>query len=437
MTLVRATMSLLLVLPLVGVAASGLAIADDNGNQQLTGNWGGVRTDLKESGVDLNFGYTSEIAYNPEGGDTHLVRNADQWTFAASLDLKRLLDVDNATIKLAITDRNGNNLSDDAEFGTLQQVQEIYGRGQTWRLTQFWYDQTYFSEKLDWKIGRLTVGEDFAAFSCEFENLTFCGAQPGNIVGDYWFNWPVSQWATRLKINIDNRAGYFQIGAYQVNPEFLDNHHAVLPRFPSGTTGALIPVEFGWTPELGEARLPGSYKFGGWYDTSTATEVFDDINHDPAIITGLRFNQTHGRYGGYINFQQQVTGSDGDDPARGLSLFLNATVADDQTATTDYQISAGVTSKGFFDGRPDDVIGLAIGTTHVNDHVADGEKLVNEAALGPVAVQHSEYVTELYYGCQVTGWLLARPNLQFVRHPGGTNDNKDVVVIGLKTSINF
>jgi porin len=54
---------------------------------------------------------------------------------------------------------------------------------------------------VDWKIGRITFGEDFASFSCDFQNLTFCGAQPSNLVGNYIYNWPVSQRATRLKFN--------------------------------------------------------------------------------------------------------------------------------------------------------------------------------------------------------------------------------------------
>jgi carbohydrate-selective porin OprB len=70
-------------------------------------------------------------------------------------------------------------LSDDARLGTLQQVQEVFGRGQTLRLTQFWYDQKFIDGAIDWKIGRITFGEDFAAFSCDFQNLTLCGAQPG------------------------------------------------------------------------------------------------------------------------------------------------------------------------------------------------------------------------------------------------------------------
>lgn len=61
------------------------------------------------------------------------------------------------------------------------------------------------------------MGEDFANFSCDFQNLTFCGSQPGNLVSGYWVNWPTSQWATRIKLQVSQQT-YVQIGAYQVNP---------------------------------------------------------------------------------------------------------------------------------------------------------------------------------------------------------------------------
>jgi porin len=89
----------------------------------------------------------------------------------------------------------------NAGLDTLQQVHEVFGRGQTRPLTQFWYDQKFIDGAVDWKIGRITFGEDFASFSCDFQNLTFCGAQPSNLVGNYIYNWPVSQRATRLKFN--------------------------------------------------------------------------------------------------------------------------------------------------------------------------------------------------------------------------------------------
>ena len=223
------------------------------------------------------------------------------------------------------TDRNGSNLSDDARLGTLQQVQEVFGRGQTLRLTQFWYDQKFIDGAVDWKIGRITFGEDFAAFSCDFQNLTFCGAQPGNLVGNYIFNWPVSQWATRLKFNLQG-VGYFQFGVFDANPNYLKVSQSALPVFYSGSTGLLIPAELGWLPKFG--NLQGSYKFGGWYDTSTAPDVVTDVNGNPAVLSGQPLLQSRGRYGAYVNFLQQVIRPSQANSAGALSLFFNATMAD-------------------------------------------------------------------------------------------------------------
>ena len=46
--------------------------------------------------------------------------------------------------------------------------------------------------------------------------------------------------------------------------------------------------QLAWLPKFGDGALPGSYKIGAWYDTSTADDVVDDINGDPIVLTGLR-----------------------------------------------------------------------------------------------------------------------------------------------------
>jgi porin len=383
----------------------------------LLGDWGGARTRLKDRGIDFQFGYTSESAYNVTGGVKNEFSYTDQYSAGVTFDLDRLLDIHDAQFQVTLSQRTGNNLSAAAQLGTLQQVQEVYGRGQTIRLTDFWFDQKYADGLIDWKIGRLTVGEDFASFSCDFQNLTFCGSDPGNLVGNYIYNWPISQWATRAKVNL-NGFGYFQAGVYDANPRYLGLDGQVLPVFFKHSTGAIIPVELGWLPTFGGGTLPGSYKFGAWYDTSTADDVVDDINGDPLALTGLPARQHHGRYGGYINFQQQVT----DD----LSLFLNVVMADKRTSTTDRQIAAGLVYAGLFKSRPKDDIGFAAGTTHVNSRVSDEED-----------IQGSEYAFELYYTYRPRAGLLIRPNLQYIVHPGGTSQNDDVFALGLKTSANF
>jgi porin len=382
----------------------------------LFGDWNGERTRLKDRGIDFQFGFTGEAAYNATGGIKQDAAWADQYVAGVTLDLEKLVGIPAAQFQATFTQRTGRNLVDDAELGTLQLVQEVYGRGQTARLTQFWYKQQFADGLIDWKVGRMGVGEDFAAFSCDFQNLTFCGSDPGNIVGDYIYNWPISQWATRLKFKLEN-FGYVQAGVYDVNEKYLGVSKALLPVWFSGSTGALIPVELGWLPTFG-GGLEGSYKIGAWYDTSEADDVVDDANGDPFDVSGLPPARHRGRYGAYINFQQNLTPD--------LKVFLNAVMADDRTSTTDRQMAAGLVYTGLFDTRPQDDIGFAVGTTHVNDRVADEE-----------GIEGSEYAAEIYYTWRPTPALQFRPNLQYVYRPGGNDENSNVFVLGLKTSANF
>ena len=257
------------------------------------------------------------------------------------------------------------------------------------------------------------------SFSCDFQNLTFCGSDPGNIVGDYIYNWPISQWGTRLKFKLEN-FGYIQAGIYDINPKYLGVSKALLPVCFSGSTGALIPVEMAWLPTFGGDRsLQGSYKIGGWYDTSEADDVVDDANGNPTDISGLPPARHRGRYGGYVNFQQDLTDRPKSLPER---WWLQTNVPPQPIA----RFAIGLVYTGLFDTRPQDDVGFAVGTTHVNDRVADEE-----------GIQGSEYAAEIYYTFRPQPSLQFRPNLQYVYHPGGSSENENVFVLGLKTSANF
>jgi porin len=396
-------------------------------------DWDGLRDELRDLGVDFRIGYTSETATNVQGGTQEGVTYDDQFTFSLGFDLQKLFNLNQAKFQMTVTDRNGQSLSSVEDLQSLQQVQEIYGRGQTWLLTQFWYDQKYLGGVLDWKIGRLTEGEDFAAFSCDFMNLTFCGAQPGNLVGNYWYNWPISQWGSRLKINITN-FGYVQIGGFVANPNYLSQQYAFDFGNPPGATGALLPVEVAWLPTFG-AGLDGSYKFGGWYNTSEGMDVFENTAGQPLVLDGGKPLIRHGSYGEYINFLQRLTGSAGS--PRGISIFLNATSADRRTSALDKQVTAGFFDTGIFGSRPADKLGVAIGGTHVNSRIATAERLQDAVGQDPVPIQGSEYVAEIFYGAAIAPWIELRPNVQYVRHPGGTSQNTDDVIVGLKLAANF
>jgi porin len=422
---------------LAGVAFAGTAHADDaTTSKYLFGDWGGERTRLADKGITFDFGYGFEAAHNYSGGTRNITRYTDQWKFGTAFDLEKLWGWEGAKFTMVVTDRNGRDIGADANIGNNQLIQEVYGRGQTWHLTIFALEQKFFDDKLSWKIGRLPVGEDINQFSCDFQNLSFCGAQPGNIVGDYWINWPTSQWATVLKLNTSSDT-FVKLAAYQMNPKYADDsyavHHGLTPGFPSGTTGALIPLEFGWTPKIN--GLPGSYRAGVWYNTSNGNDLYLNEQHQPLAEFGGTPLQHDSRRGAWITFQQQVTGEAG---GKGATVFLNVTSADHATSATNNQISLGMEYKGIFD-RPNDFIGAAFGASYANGYAAKNQRLINQLNPDNAAIVNDGYekVTEVFYSWSPIPSIAIRPNLQYIKDPGGSNKRDDAFVLGLKTSVAF
>lgn len=381
-----------------------------------------LRGRAEDSGVTLSARYTSELAYNPVGGEDKRITETGQVDFGAEINLEKSAGLRGGTLNAVVTWRRGHLLDQAAGLGTLQQTQEVYGRGQTWRLTRLWYEQSL--GRVSAKVGRSNVGEDFATFSCDFMNLTFCGAQPGNVVGDYWFNWPVSQWMARAKLSAKN--GYVQIGAYEVNPRNLRKTFTL--GYVHGATGVLIPTEAVWKPQPG--GLLGIYRLGAWYDTSRADDAVLDRNRNLAIVTGADPLEREGRWGGWVMFRQQVTGSvDETGTSHGLTLFARATQADKRTARLDRQMSIGLFYEGLHVISSNDASGVAVGSTHVNGRVAAAERVAGQTEQG------NEYVGEVFYSFHPIPGIVVRPNVQYIVDPGGRPDRKNVVVLGLKTAL--
>lgn len=418
---------------LAAVAGPARAGGDD---PHLFGQGDGARSRLEDKGIHLKLDYLGQAARNLRGGDRRVTRYADQWLAGASLDLDTLWGWKGARFDLVYTQRDGRHVGADAGIDSAQLLQDVYGRGQTLHLTVMALTQEFLDGRLSWRVGRLPVGRDFAGFACDFENLAFCGAQPGNIVSDYWVNSPTSQWATRLKYQPrDDR--YVQLGAYQVNPTYLDDDYAQRngwkPDFPPGTTGALLPLEFGWTPRF--AGLPGTWKFGVWYDTSGGDDLFLDRNRRPMALTGAPPLHRDSRRGAYLDLEQQVTGDPG---GRGLHLFFRAAQADHATASLDRQVSLGAVYHGPF-GRDDDLAGIGLGATHANGYAARDQRLRNRldpAGAAPVATG-DEVETEVFYRWSPVPAVSVQPDLQYVVRPGAVAGRHAALVAGLVTRVSF
>ena len=434
----RVATGTLILAMLTGHAMAADALSPDS--EWMFGDWGGYRTQLQNDGIKFDVNYTMESAANLGGGaDTNTtMRYSDQWSFGTNFDLEKLLDWQDAEFQMTITNRDGQNLSEqvaDKRTGMLSSVQEVYGRCQTWRLTQFWLRKGLFNDVVDLKAGRVTVGEDFDNFDGNlFQNLALGSGQAGNWRGDRWFNWPVSQWGGRIKFNITPEV-FFQVGFYNQNRANYDRGDG-FRLDTSNSEGNLVPVELGWKPTLGAQKLPGNYRIGYYYSSANG-DVYGSWRN------GAYQDQDHA-YGGYLLLQQQLTAQDGD-VNRGLGVRVQAVMNDHKTSKTDNYQSIAFTWKGPFDARPDDEIGVGAARIHVNSdytrslrqqNEANGESRFDSPTYLPIQ-DGSEYNYEVYYNAKVTNWMSLRPNLQYVVAPGAVSEVKDAFIGGISANIAF
>ena len=403
------------------------------------GDWGGARSSLKNLGVDVTITGVDEAVANLSGGFQRTVQEAGQVALQANFDLQKIIGLQGGSFGVTLVDRWGRNLAADAGIPALQLLNEVYGRGNIVWLEEFAYKQALFDGRAELTLGRLAFGDEFFSFSCDFINLTFCGAPPGNIVGDYIYNWPISQWAAVGKWNLTSDVS-IKSAIYDSNPAYLNTtpNTALLPGVPANSRGVLIPVELDWKPKFGD--LMGEYKIGGWYNNSAAPNVATSLNGEPILVSGLPGVPGHGRYGFSMLLQQQLThDSASADPKSGLYGFFNATFADRRTSTQDYQIALGLTQQGVGLSRPKDGFGVAVGTTQINPNIATAQSVANALLVGPGYVQHNEYVTEAWYGWQATGWMNLKFDAQYVICPGGYSapTNRNAFVLGVRTTVDF
>lgn len=417
--------------------------------QWLLGDWNGNRQQLEQYGYKFNVSFINESAANLDGGynDDSEMLHASQLTFGTQLDLEKIAGWNDTQASISVTKRDGQSLSaeriSDPRASQFSSVQEIYGRGQSWRLTQAWIKKGFLDKTLQFKIGRMGLSEDFNGSHCEFQNLMLCGGQLGKTVGSIWYNGPVSQWGLNVKYKFAPEWS-IAAGIYEINPEnSLENRGFNLTM--DETEGALIPVELVWKPKFNVFNgLSGEYKIGAFYATADASDVKTDANGEIALQANVRKIHDH-KSSIWLNAQQQLTAK-ADQPNRGLFASANFTYNDKATTTVESTQQIAFWYKGILDNRPNDSIGLGLARFDVNNRVRDRQNYSNEVN-GLTAydyqnslyapLQYDELNVELNYTYQWSPAIMLRPNLQYVHQAGGVKQVDDAWVAGLTMRLNF
>lgn len=416
------------------LAPIGAAQAADEFRKEdhLTGDWGGLRADWRERGIDVGFDYVGEFAANTSGGARETSAYADQFHLALGFDLDKLWGWSGAQFQIDISNRNGELLNNEAGLPTLLQVQEIYGRGSVTRLSRFYYQQWLFDGKFAFKLGRMDVGNDFMPFACDFNNLSFCGSLPGYI-SNSWYTFPISLYGGILTFK-PTPQWQIKLGGYDANSRVLDKAQGLKLKTPGKSPGTLMIGEVSYLPTFGNG-LDGAYRVGAWRNSTHYPDVLDR-NGLPATLTGLQADTLDEETGYYAMIDQRVW-NQGEN--RGLSVFANLVRSDADTDRVDQMLSAGLRWQGPLARRPNDQLSLALGRNRIGSRLSSAQRRYNAvrpAGTAAVAVQEEEYPVELNYRWAVTPAIALTPGVQYIRHAAGV-DGDNAFVYGLRVGITF
>jgi porin len=410
----------------------------------LFGDWGGVRTYLDNLGIHLTIDLTSETAGNVSGGLQKGVTSPGQIGYEADIDWEKLAGVPGLSTHTVFVTRYGAPLANTIGDQVLP-AQEIFGSGgdAAFHFVYTYAEESLLNGRLDIALGRMPELNDFSSspLYCNFMTNALCGnpkTLPGGDVG--FSSYPDGVWGGRIRAR-PTPDTYIQIGAFEVNQGLYTNQffRSGLEFNSSQDSGAEIPIEIAYEPQIGATQMQGHYKLGVGYDTTNYNKFLSNLN---SFISGK--NGT-GQKIGFWALADQMVVRNGPGASDGLVLLAGYAHLTPGLSVYADQVFAGALYSDFWQARPSDTIGFlftwqsmsgALGKEQALD-TEFGLPLVNEAGSTNPGIQTHEEQIELNYDISVGHGINLQPTFQYVFRPNAQSNIKDAAVLGVKTHINF
>ena len=399
----------------------------------LTGDWGGLRSQLERSGVTFTFNYTAELLANVRGG----IRRGSviNGLFQPQLDadLEKLWGWSGAKFRASAVITHGPGLT-GGYVGNLATISNIEA-GPIARMYELWYEQNAFNERFSVRAGLMTADSEFTTSetASTFMNNTF----GWNSLLSYNLPaggpaYPIPAPGARVRVKAADDL-YLQAAVFSGDPSGGNGSNQG-GDFPTGTVfsfsgGAFLIGELGYTPNQGKnvEGLPGAYKLGAWYHTSSrfGDQRFDNTGvslADP-LSTGMPFEHkgSWGVYGVIDQMLYRVPGTED----QGLSGFVRAFGSPSDRNLIDYYLDAGLVYAGLIRGRPNDKVGIAVSHAKIGDRARALDRDLGFFSGFFYPIRSAESLIELTYRAKLAPWWTLQSDLQYVIRPSGGVLNDD------------
>lgn len=375
--------------------------------------------------------FTSVLSFNGQvaavsGGHANGVVGLGLAGAQGTLHLGRLLRWHGASVFVSLLGNFGGNPSRFA--GDIQGVSNIQAPAAI-RIEEAWLQQNLFDEHLSLLAGRFDVSAEFYRLQSAtlFLNSSF-GTGPefagSGVEGPsiYPFTSLGGRIAVKPSPNVVLRVALLDgvpVSRSGADRVFAPGDGALLV----GELALLrrpVPMDVNRQQRFHVGRgvrrpYTGKVALGGWYYSAT----FDRLGVPP----GLPPEPVSGSAGVYL-IADRVLHTDSSGNTGPLTGFVQLGLGDGRVNQVGGYVGGGLTFIGLVPSRRNDELGLAVAAAFNGEAFRD----LPGAVSGETAI-------ELTYLAQVTPWLAAQPDIQYVIHPGGTSRNDNAFVISLTLAL--
>lgn len=415
----------------------------------LLGDWGGLRTRLREEhGVDFEFLYAGSAPTALSGG----IKDGSEYNGAlmmmVNVDTEKLGAWADGSFRASSLWLHSSRAFSENHVGDLNKV-SLLDFPDSFRLWELWYEHKFLDKKISLKAGVLDIGTDFIApefytslGQVSFLNQTFFFPtmafnvydQPFYPAGNHALaSTPYAAPGVRLRADLSPQF-YAQAGVYDGNPDrsYSGTHFRL-----ASDEGALAYFEVGFKNNQGKdaSGPPGNLKLGAWYHTDDFVDMYEGtfVAFDnyvtafgiplPPVSSGTATFRG-GNYGLYFLADHVLWREHGKDDAasQGLTGFFRAAYAPPDRNLAQLGVDGGLVYKGLIPTRDWDTLGVAFSYLEMSRAVRRAQRDINAAfgPFGPVLPEADyEAVLEMSYRAQVTAWTSLQVSAQRVFHPGG------------------
>lgn len=380
---------------------------------QLTGDWGGLRSKLADSGFTFDLYFVQFLQ------GAAISSGEQEFKYGGRFDT--LINVD--TEKLGLWDGGSFNTHLELRYGDIPQIPLDQGAllpvntgtalplGDSGNLV---VSSLYFSQKLgnaNILIGKINAIDLLARDlviggwgAQRFMNLSFV-APPSGV-------FPPTIFGTIANVSLDR----VTLSLMLFDPNDRTNDY-----WPDDLFGDGINISSGATYATEIANRPTTFGLTGTYSTKTGADL-NDFLLPPEVEGGTR----KGSYNIAFQFSHLLL-QDTDNPRDGWKVFLKVAIADGNPNFIQGSIHAGIGGKGLFRNRPQDRFGLGFFYWNFSDAL--------QSAVNPVVSFGNEYGLEAYYSFAVAPWFYLTGDVQYVSP--ANRDFSEALFLGLRAGIRF